>query len=135
MTDNGTTPTQYVPPVPTGAASYALGFLAYIPIPFIGLIVGAVVMAATFSSSQKKGGLAAENGRRAANWGLTVIAVMVVLIVWVLLLAFTQTSSPFIPIMVYLALSVAHLVVIIMGLVKANAGKVFDNKLAIPLLR
>jgi uncharacterized Tic20 family protein len=118
---------------------YALGFIAYIPIPFVGLLIGAIVMVATFSSSQKKGGLIAENGRRAANWGLTVIAVMVVLILWVVVLATVFNgqpwSTPVGPIVMYLALGVAHLVILVMGLVKANAGTVLENKLALNILR
>ncbi|WP_077222404.1 DUF4870 domain-containing protein [Rathayibacter sp. VKM Ac-2630] len=131
------------PAPPTGAMPYALGFLALTGIPFVSLIVAGVVMAAVLPSARQRGGVAAENGRRAANWGLTTVLVTVLCLVghFVLLFALTADapSTSFypigIPITVFAVLAVAHLVVIVCGLVSANRGNVFRNPLAIPFLR
>ncbi|MCM6762911.1 DUF4870 domain-containing protein [Rathayibacter sp. ZW T2_19] len=134
-------PVQSAPP--TGAMPYALGFLALTGLPFLSMLVAGIVMAAVHSSSRARGGVAAENGRRAANWGLTVILVTVLTLVghFVLLFALTADapSTSFypigIPITLFGVLCVVHLVVIICGLVTANRGRVLRNPLAIPFLR
>jgi len=122
----------------TGGLYYGLGFLAFIPVPFLGLLVAAIVMAANYAGSRDKGALAAENGRRAANWGLTIIAVMILLAIWVVLLATVFTgswwSTPAGPVITFLALSITHLVVVIMGVVEAGKRRVLRNVLAIPFL-
>ena len=47
---------QYLPVPPTGAASYALGFLAFIGIPFLSILVAGIVMAAVYPSAKEKAG-------------------------------------------------------------------------------
>lgn len=127
----------------TSALSWALGFLAYIPIPFLNLVITGIVMAAVYPSVARKGprSLAAANARSAANWGLTLITVMLVLVIAFIALmsALSGRSVGFFPIgspvVVYLVLSIAHLVVTIVGTVKATRGSAFRNPLAIPYLR
>lgn len=58
------------PPEPRGTAAWALGFLAYIPIPFVNMLVSGAVQLFVGLAQRKHGGLAAVNGVRAANWGL-----------------------------------------------------------------
>jgi uncharacterized Tic20 family protein len=125
----------------TGALPYGLGFLAYIPIPYLSLLVAGIVMASVYPSQKRKGGLAAENARHAANWGLSLIAYMVLdfLFIAIMLATLNEDSRGFfpvgIPILIFLALGIAHLVVIIMGLVAANKRTVFRNRIAIPFIR
>ncbi|MEO6533534.1 MAG: hypothetical protein ABIO06_08155 [Pseudolysinimonas sp.] len=128
-------------PAPTGRTSWALGFLAWIPVPFLGMIVAAVAMVAVYPSVKRKQvPAAAENARRAANWGLTLLTVLVAcgIYVLVLALAFPETHQGFFPIglavIVFAALSVVHAVVTIAGTVIAGK-RVFRNRLAIPYLR
>ena len=70
------------PPGPprNGTIAWALGFLAYIPVPFLGLVVAGITQLVVGLGQRKHGGLAAVNGVRAANWGLTQLC-------WPLLLA------------------------------------------------
>ena len=54
-----------------GTIAWALGFLACLPLPVVGLVVAGVTQLIVGLSQRKHGGLAATNGVRAANWGLT----------------------------------------------------------------
>lgn len=127
---------------PTGRTSWMLGFLAYIPIPFLGLVIAAVAMLAANGSAKRTGQpVAMENGRRAANWGITVLLVMALCGLYVLFLAIAvpdARSAGFFPIglsvVVILLLAVAHVVVTIAGTVIAGRGRVFRAP-AIPFLR
>jgi uncharacterized Tic20 family protein len=128
---------------PSGGLSYGLGFLAFIGIPFLSVLTAGIVMASVYPSARKRGGLAAENARIAANWGFTLILGTVVTLGSHVLALVAVTDTPMakgfypvgIPITVFAALVVAHLVVIICGLVKASNREVFRNPLAIPFLR
>jgi uncharacterized Tic20 family protein len=130
------------PPKPaTGALPWALGFLLYIPIPVVSAIITGVVMAAVYGSQRRLGPVAAGNARNAANWGLTLILGTVVSFGSTAILAalLHDTVRGFFPIgtpiLLYLALCVAHLVVIIVGLARASRGQVFENRIAIPFIR
>jgi uncharacterized Tic20 family protein len=131
----------YVAPTPTGALSWGLGFLAFIPIPYVGFVVTGIVMAAVYPGQRQKSALAAENGRRAANWGLTLIAVLAAMVLLAVMLSFAfrgnRDLAPFAsaPFVIYLILGVVHLVTIIRGLLAANRGQVLDVPLAIPFFR
>lgn len=132
---------QPLAPPATGALSYGLGFLAYIPIPYLSLVIAGIVMASVYPSQKKKGELAAENARNAANWGLSLILYVVLDFLFFIILLVNQNedSTGFfpvgIPVLIFLALGIAHLVVIIMGLVAANKRTVLRNRLAIPFMR
>ncbi|MGL4340221.1 MAG: hypothetical protein ACRCSP_07355 [Rhodoglobus sp.] len=133
----------------TGALPYGLGFLGCIPI--IGLLVAGIVMVAVYPSQRRRGGVAVFNARCAANWGLTVLAGIVLAIVLSVIGAFmalvfssTETIIPTAPIpvlfilfsrLLIIALFVTHIVVLIMGLVKCSRGEFFNNRLAIPFIR
>ncbi|WP_165065690.1 DUF4870 domain-containing protein [Marisediminicola senii] len=124
----------------TGALPYGLGFLAYIPIPFFNLVIAGIVMAAVYPGQRRKSPLAAENARNAANWGLTMIVVSLVMAVLIALsiALFADSESgaaPALPIAIYPILATAHLIVSIVGLVKCNRRQVFTNPIAIPFFR
>src|SRR5699024_7083280 len=70
----------YSQPPASGAVSWAMGFLCFIPIPYVSFLIAGIVMAAVYPSQRRKGPVAAENARFAANWGLTVILAVVVLV-------------------------------------------------------
>lgn len=131
-------PRAYQPPAPTGRVAWALGFLAYIPLPVAGLLLAAIVVLAVYPSQRRKGSvLAAENARGAANWALTVILVLVLCALWVLVLALSGANHGFFPIgvavIVYLLLGLAHAVVTIVGTV-VSGRRVFRNPLGIPFI-
>ena len=84
-------PAGYRPPPPNGTVAWALGFLAYIPIPFFNVLIAGVAQVIAGRKQRKHGGLAAENGRRAANWGLTQLTWAVLMGVVVLLTQLTGT--------------------------------------------
>lgn len=128
---------------PTGTLSWALGFLVFLPIPFLGGIISGVVMALTFGAAAKHGGVARENARSAANWGLTYVTLSLVLVIghFIAVIAFSDTGLgrgffPIgIPIMVYLAVSILHVVLVIMGTVKTSSGGTMRVPFAIPYIR
>jgi len=128
---------------PRGLLPWALGLLILIPFPFVGGLASGIAMAVSGGASRRFGGVARENARAALNWGLTYLLVSTVLLVshFVLLFSLTADSptSGFypigIPITIYFALSVLHLVLVIVGLVRAAGGKVMRVPFAIPYLR
>jgi uncharacterized Tic20 family protein len=80
-------PPQQVPyrPQRNGTIAWALGFLAYIPFPIVNFIVTSLVQLFVGLAQRKHGGLAAKNGVRAANWGLTQLVILLAWIVAVIL--------------------------------------------------
>lgn len=128
---------------PTGMLSWALGFLIFVLFPFISGIISGVAMAIPYGASAKHGGVARENARSAANWGLTYVAVSVVLgVVHVIALATLSGTSAAhgffpigIPLMVYLAVSILHVVLVIVGTVRSSSGKVMRVPFAVPYIR
>lgn len=132
----------------SGTVAWAMGFLAFLPIPFFGSIVTGIVMALVGSAQRSKGETARRNGVRAANWGLTYLLLTVVLIggafVTVLIATGGQEgqvpagASALIFALIGLwafPLQLAHLIITITGTVRASRATVFENKLALPLLR
>lgn len=128
---------------PRGLLPWALGLLILIPFPFVGGLASGIAMAVSGGASRRFGGVASENARAAANWGLTYLLVSTVLLISHFVILFSLTadspSSGFypigIPITIYFALSVLHLVLVIVGMVKASSGKVVRIPFAIPYLR
>ena len=128
---------------PRGLLPWALGLLILIPFPFLGGLASGIAMAVSGGASRRFGGVARENARAALNWGLTYLLVSTVLLVshFVLLFSLTADSptSGFypigIPITIYFALSVLHLILVIVGMVRAAGGKVMRVPFAIPYLR
>lgn len=128
---------------PRGLLPWALGLLILIPFPFVGGIASGIAMAVSGGASRRFGGAARENARAALNWGLTYLLVSTVLLVshFVILSTLTADSpaSGFypigIPITLYFAVSVFHLALVIMGMVRASGGKIMHVPFAIPYLR
>lgn len=125
---------------PTGALAYGLGFLAFLSVPIVAVMIAGLVMVAVFPAHKKKGGLAAENARRAANWGLTIVALMVLIAaalgaLWLV----GRDARGVCPLTVltvfYVIFAVTHVSVCILGVIKAHRGEVFTNRLAIPFLK
>ncbi|MDQ0648622.1 putative Tic20 family protein [Microbacterium natoriense] len=118
-----------------------MGFLAFIPIPVFSVLVAGIVMACVYPSARKKGmPVATENARRAANWGLTIVAYFVLSAVYMIGMSFLpEGRTGFLPtgwpIIGFVALAAIHLTVTIMGMVAARKGIVFRNVLAIPFIR
>ncbi len=128
---------------PRGLLPWVLGFLILVPFPFVGGLASGIAMAVSGGASRRAGGPARENARSALNWGLTYLMVSTLLIILHFALLFVLTAQapttsffPLgIPITVYFALSIVHLVVVIMGTVRASSGKVMRVPFAIPFLR
>lgn len=139
----------YAPPPAKGTVAWAMGFLAYLPIPFLGSIATGIVMALVGNAQRQKSELARLNGRNAANWGLTYLLATVVLPgVAFLALALSTGPDGTVPgsspagviagtlIIVWaLPLQILHIVLVIMGTVKSSKGTVFNNRFALPLLK
>jgi uncharacterized Tic20 family protein len=114
-----------------------LGLLGLLGLPFVNLIVSGIVMTAVGLSQSRAGGLARVNGRRAANWGLTILIILVPCIaLWAT--AVTIRAEGFFPwgisVIVWGLLGIANLVAAIVGLVQANGGRKVRFP-AIPFLR
>ncbi|CAH0132309.1 DUF4870 domain-containing protein [Microbacterium foliorum] len=128
---------------PRGLLPWALGLLILIPFPFVGGIASGIAMAVSGGASRRFGGPARENARTALNWGLTYLLVSTVLLVSHFVILFTLTAdSPAsgfypigIPITLYFAVSIFHLALVIMGMVRASGGKIMRVPFAIPYLR
>ncbi|WP_146080682.1 DUF4870 domain-containing protein [Pseudoclavibacter sp. RFBB5] len=126
-----------VRPLANGAAQWGVGLLALIPFPFVSAIVAGIVMTAVGRSRAPATEAGERNRTNAANWGITYLISSVILIA--LHIAFLMTldeySSTFypigIPITIWFALSVTHVVLSIVGLVKASRGVVF-KPIALP---
>ncbi|GEK78846.1 DUF4870 domain-containing protein [Agrococcus baldri] len=130
-----------------GGLPWGLGFLAYIPIPFVAQIGAAITMAVVGAKRRRLGGVVGEQGRHAANWGLTYLTVTAVVAVVVVLGAIQANASAadaregwnaliFTALGVWLfGLNLAHLVCCVTGVVRAAKGIVFRSPIAIPFLR
>src|SRR5699024_5223242 len=128
------------PPGPprNGTIAWALGFLAYIPVPFLGLVVAGITQLVVGLGQRKHGGLAAVNGVRAANWGLTQLCWPLLLAISMTIGVLTGSPSPsggggivFTPVMngvvftvlgLYFLVAVMEAVYAIVGTVKASKG-------------
>lgn len=142
----GVNPGPQPPMVPrrTGAVAWGLSFLAYIPLPFFNIVITGIVQLCVGLAQRKHGGVAAQNGIRAANWGLTQLTWFVLLAI-VLAVQFitdpdgTEELTPLavvaiVLVCVWLLLCILNLVYGIVGLVMAQHGKVAACP-SIPYLR
>lgn len=77
----------------TGTVAWAVGFLAYLPVPVLGLIVAGVTQVIVGLGQRRNGGLAAVNGVRAANWGLTQLCWPVLMAITVVIAVLTGTPG------------------------------------------
>lgn len=127
-----------VRPLANGAVQWGVGLLALIPFPFVSAIVAGIVMTAVGRSRAPATEAGERNRTNAANWGITYLISSVILIALHIAFLFTfddEYSSTFypigIPITIWFALSVTHVVLSIVGLVKASRGVVF-KPIALP---
>ena len=138
-----------VRPEPRGTIAWALGFLAYVPIPFVNVLVAGITQLVVGLRQRRHGGLAAANGVRAANWGLMQLCWPVLMALSLTLAALTGEPSPtgdgmrFTPVMegivftmlgLYLLLGLMQLVYAIVGTVQASKGRVVRLPI-VPFLR
>jgi uncharacterized Tic20 family protein len=137
-------PPGYVQPRPaTGVVGWALGFIVFAPIPFLGAFASGIAMAIAYSATRNQGPLARANGRAAANWGLTFTLVSTALLVTHFILLFTFAGGegvadfyPLgIPITLYGLIVLLQMVLAIVGTVRASRGKVTELPFAIPFFR
>lgn len=70
----------YQRPPANGAIAWIVGLVVLVCLPFVGSILAAVLMITLGLAQRGKGALAAHNGIRAANWGLTYLISTVVLV-------------------------------------------------------
>ncbi|MDF1487643.1 DUF7822 domain-containing protein [Tessaracoccus caeni] len=125
-----------------GTTPWALGFLVWLPIPFLSVVIAGLAMLFSGRGKRLRGGLAAQNGTNAANWGATAALLMAVLLSFhgILLYVLTKDGpvSGFFPLgiapVLMAVLIVVHAIVTIVGTVKASKGKVF-RMVAFPFLR
>ncbi|TYL45509.1 hypothetical protein FXB39_17890 [Nocardioides sp. BGMRC 2183] len=118
---------------PTGALSWACGLGVFLCIPIIAMVAVGLLMAMVGRYQRRHGGTAAENGRNAANWGLTMVVVSVPLLVVhfaaITLLDGTAAAEGFFPIgiaiVVLAAVAVVHVVVCVMGVLRAGDRRAF----------
>ena len=124
-----------VRPEPRGTIAWALGFLAYVPIPFVNVLVAGITQLVVGLRQRRHGGLAAENGVRAANWGLTQLCWPVLMALSLALGVLTGESTGdgvlFHPAMeavvvtvviLYFVLGLMQLIYAIVGTVQASRG-------------
>ncbi|WP_144795622.1 DUF4870 domain-containing protein [Microbacterium paludicola] len=128
---------------PTGTLSWALGFFVLVPLPFLNGTIAGAAMALSYGASAKRGALAKENGRHAANWGLTYFFLS-----WALFLAYFFRSiwavpgddasgllSAAAPFGLAVVLALTHIVIVIIGTVRSYGGRVMRVPFAIPFVR
>lgn len=117
-------------PPRSGTVAWAVGFLAYLPIPMVGLIVAGVTQLIVGLAQRTHGGLAATNGVRAANWGLTQLClpvlVILALVIGILTGESTGTGVRFTPVMngVMVTVAVLFFVVALLEAIYAIVGTV-----------
>lgn len=91
--DPASTPARPAMPQQRGTVAWALGFLACLPIPMVNVLIVGVVQLVVGLAQRKHGGLAAVNGVRAANWGLTQLCWPVLLVITMTVGLLTGTPS------------------------------------------
>ncbi|MBF4458766.1 DUF4870 domain-containing protein [Pseudoclavibacter sp. VKM Ac-2867] len=119
-------------PLANGATQWSLGLIAVIPFPFVTAITAGIVMIAAGRSRAPATEAGERNRTNAANWGLTYLLSSIILIAlhiaFLFVLDDTYSGSFFpigIPITLWFAVSVTHIVFSIVGSVKASRGVVF----------
>lgn len=119
-----------------GTVAWALGFLAYFPVPFLNILVVGIVQLIVGVRLRRRGGLAALNGTRAANWALMQLGYLVLLVLVILVAALTGEptgdgvafSGPAqvavaVVLGLYVVVGICQLVFAIVGTVQAASGR------------
>ena len=125
-----------------GAMAWALGLIAFVPIPLLGAFASGIAMAIGYAASAKRSDLARANARAAANWGITFTVVSTIILVIHFFLAWGVTQGrgtpdfyPLgIPITIYGVLVLVHIVLVIVGTVRSSQGKSMRVPFAIPFV-
>lgn len=122
---------------------WAWGAIAYFPIPFFNVLISGLVQWRMGLAEIKHGGLAAANGRRAANWGLTQLTWFVFFVVAVVgfwALALSGVLGPVGPdgsvrppawvsalmmgvVSTYLLISLLQFIYLIVGILHSSKGR------------
>lgn len=133
------------PKEPGGVLPWALGFIAVIPAPVLAQFGAGLTMALVGSKQRLQRGIAGEQGREAANWGITfmvingvtLLAALVVTLIADQNLAFREDWVWLSPALLVLwAIGIfTHLVVCLIGVIMAVSGRVFRCLIAYPFLR
>lgn len=118
----------------TGASAWALGLLVLLPIPLLGSLAAGGGMIAAYGSLSRQGPLAKRNAAAARSWGRLFLITSTALLVAQLVLGLvrlTQPSAPAsgffpqgIPLTLYVAVCLVHLVVVVVALRRARRGEV-----------
>ena len=131
---------------PTGAVAWFLGLVVLVCLPFVGSLLAGLLMVILGLAQRGKGSLAARNGTRAANWGLTYVLATVILVGTHFYLLWSQasdgTDTPLtedffplgIPVALWAVLTLVHVVMSIWGGAVALQGKPFRGN-GIPFIR
>lgn len=131
------------PPSGNGGWAWLCGLIVVLCIPFVSSLAASALMMAVGLAQRGKGELAADNGVRAANWGLTYGIATIVLggIHFGLLWFLTRDGStiegflPFgLPILIFVLLTLVHIAVCIRGGIVATQNRSFDVN-GIPFFR
>lgn len=119
----------------TGVSAWVLGLLILLPVPMLGSLASGGAMVAAYGSLSRQGPLAKANAAAARRWGAIFLVVSTGLLVLQLILGLVrltapagQTASGFLlqglPILLYTLVCLVHLVVVIMGTLRARRGEV-----------
>lgn len=134
-------PTAPEPPQPTGPATlaWALGLIILACVPFVSSLIASFAMVFAGISASTRGGVVGENGRRAANWGLTYLLLTVVLVGGHFGILFAAgTIEGFFPfgliILTWVAVSIAHVAICVLGIVRVSQGRAL-RPWAVPFYR
>lgn len=114
------------PAEPTGALSWGLNLLGIGFLPFLNLLLSGLVVTIVGLNQSKRGRLARVNGRRAANWALTVLLITIPSAA-IYVTAIVIKAEGFFPwgiaIIVWALLGIVNVIAAITGLVQARAGR------------
>lgn len=118
----------------TGASAWALGLLVLLPVPFLGALAAGGGMIAAYGSLSRQGPLAKQNAALARSWGRLFLVASTALLLVQLTLGLVRLTQPSaaasgllpqgIPLLLYVVVCVAHLVVVLVALRRARRGEV-----------
>lgn len=117
----------------TGASAWAMGLLVLVPVPLMGPLAAGGAMVAAYGTLSRQGPLAKANATSARAWGRMFLLVSTALLVVqiALLLPRFWSDSPAVsffplglPIVLYVAVCLAHLVVVTVATLRARRGEI-----------
>lgn len=126
-----------------GAWSWGIGLLALICIPGLGALGAGIAMAVIGRMQLRKGGIASQNGRNAANWGLTyALATLLLAGLHTFTLWYFTRGEPvkdFLPlgswVVIWVLLTLFHLGYCLYAAIKAGKGAVVKSPPSIRFFR